>query len=102
MTKERVTVTSAQRREYAKLMVHEGYSNREIEKISGAGKSAVSRWKCQYKKELSGITPKDAAALTPEHRRIQELEKALRQAKKDNDTLKKAAAFFIRDNRSLS
>ncbi|MER2490816.1 hypothetical protein [Catenovulum sediminis] len=31
--------------EYAKLMVDEGYSNRQVEEIAGAGKSTVSRWK---------------------------------------------------------
>lgn len=101
MTKPRQTYSAEQKREYAKLMVHEGYSNQEIERISGACKSAIGRWKKQYQEELSGITPK-GSALTPEHQRIQALEKQLKRAQRDNEILKKATAFFIRDNRSLS
>ena len=36
-----------------------------------------------------------------EHQRIQELEKELWRARRDNEILKKAAAFFIRDNHGL-
>lgn len=39
--------------------------------------------------------------LPPENRRIQELEKQLAQAKSNNELLKKATAFFIRDNPAL-
>lgn len=96
--KTKVTVSAKQKLEYAKLMVDEGYSNRQVEEISGAGKSAVSRWKQQYIAELQGKTPSNSKALTPEQRRIQELEAQLKRAQRDNDILKKAAAFFILDN----
>ncbi len=96
--KTKVTLSAKQKLEYAKLMVDEGYSNRQIEEISGAGKSAVSRWKQQYIAELKGETPTSSKALTPEQRRIQELEAQLKRAQRDNDILKKAAAFFILDN----
>ena len=62
--------------------------------------SAVSRWKKQYEKELLGYTPSESA-LTPEHKRIQELEKALKRSERDIEILKKAAAFFIQDNPKL-
>ncbi|MBB1424814.1 transposase, partial [Pseudoalteromonas sp. SG43-7] len=64
----------------------------------GAGKSAVSRWKQQYLSELDGKSPGNVQALTPEQQRIQLLEKKLQRALRDNDILKKATAFFIRDN----
>ncbi|EWH11690.1 transposase IS3/IS911 [Catenovulum agarivorans DS-2] len=96
--KTKVTFSTKQKLEYAKLMVDEGYSNKQIEEISGAGKSAVSRWKQQYLAELQGKTPENSKALTPEQRRIQELEAQLKRAQRDNDILKKAAAFFILDN----
>lgn len=90
-----------QKLEYAKLMVEQGYTNKQIEDMSGAGKSAVSRWKQQYQEELAGTTPENAKALTSEQRQIQLLESQLRQALRDNEILKKAAAFFIRDNQNL-
>jgi len=100
--KPKVSFTPEQRLDYAKLMIDEGYSNKQVMEISGAGPSAVTRWKKQYLEELNGKTPEGKKAFTPEQQRIQELEKQLWRAKRDNDILKKAAAFFARDNNSLN
>jgi transposase len=62
--KQKVSLLVAQKLEYAKLMVNEGYSNKQIMEASGAGESAVSRWKKQYLAELSGQTPEGKKALT--------------------------------------
>lgn len=88
--KERITFTVEQKLDYAKLMVEEGYSNKQVMEISGAGDTAVSRWKRQYIAELGGKTPNGKKALTPEQQKIQSLEKQLWRAKRDNDILKKA------------
>jgi transposase len=95
--KQRLSFTVEQRRDYAKLMVEEGYSYKQIMEISGAGQTAVSRWKKQYIDELNGNTPTGKKALTAEHQEIQELKKQLWRAKRDNEILKKAAAIFIRE-----
>ncbi len=99
--KSKVTLSAQQKLEYAKLMVEEGYTNKQIEEMSGAGKSAVSRWKQQYLSELDGKSSGNVQALTPEQQRIQLLEKQLQRALRDNDILKKATDFFIRDNQNL-
>ena len=99
--KSKVTLSAQQKLEYVKLMVEEDYTNKQIEEMSGAGKSAVSRWKQQYLSELDGKSPGNVQALTPEQQRIQLLEKQLKRALRDNDILKKATAFFIRDNQNL-
>ena len=44
----KIPFTTEQRLDYAKLMVNEGYTNKQIMEISGAGDSAVRRWKKQY------------------------------------------------------
>jgi putative transposase len=44
--------------------------------------------------ELSGHTPQNANAITIDQQRIQLLEKQLKQAQRDNEILKKAAAFL--------
>jgi len=100
--KKPIKVTKEQKLEFAKLMIDDGYSILQIMEISGACKSAVSRWKQQYVNELNGKTPDNKVAITPEHQRIQELEKQLKRAQRDNDILKKAAAFFILENSNLS
>jgi transposase len=99
--KIRIKFTAAQKLEYAKLMVEEGYSNNQIIELSGASSSAVVRWKKQYLAEKSGEISPNLVALDPQIRRIQELENQLAEAQKDNEILKKATAFFIRDNPAL-
>lgn len=99
--KQRLNFTPEQKLDYVKLMLEEGYTNKQIVDISGACSSAVTRWKRQYLDELNGKTPQ-AKAMTEDQRIIQDLRKQLAQAQRDNDILKKAAAFFIRDNKQLS
>jgi transposase len=54
--KPRTTFTIEQKLDYAKLMVNENYINKQIMEISGAGPTAVTRWKKQYLAELNGQT----------------------------------------------
>ncbi len=100
--KVKITISASQKLEYAKLMVEEGYTNKKIQEISGACSSAIARWKKQYKAEIAGHTPEKSNAITPDQQRIQQLEKQLKQSQRDNEILKKAAAFFIRDNQNLN
>lgn len=99
--KERSKFTPAQKLEYAKLMVEESYSNQQIMTLSGAGSSAVTRWKKQYVTEKAGDVMSGKTPLDPDKRRIKELEKQLADSKMDVALLKKATAFFIRDNPGL-
>ena len=93
--KQRLSFTIEQRRDYAKLMVEEGYTYKQIMDVSGAGQTAVSRWKKQYLEEINGKTPEGAQAMTAEQQEIQRLKKELWRAKRDNEILKKAAAIFV-------
>jgi transposase len=100
--KTRVTFTAEQKLEYAKLMINEGYTNKQIRDISGAGETAASRWKKQYLGEIDGHPPQGKKALTSEQQKIQELEKQLWRAKRDNEILKKAAGIDARESSSLN
>jgi len=99
--KSRIKITPDQKLEYAKLMVDEHYTNQQIIELSGAGPTAVSRWKKQYLAEQRGEVAEGKTALNADKRRIQELEKQLADSKMDVVLLKKATAFFIRDNPAL-
>lgn len=96
--KPRVIFTTEQKLDYARLMVDEGYSNKQIIEISGACSSAVVRWKRQYLAELNGETLTNGKAMTLEQQEIQSLKKQLWRAKRDNEILKKATALFATDN----
>lgn len=99
--KTRLNYTPKQRYEYARLMVEEHYSNQQIMDISGAGSTAVARWKKQYLEEQRGEFSEDKAPLDPDKRLIEELKKELAESREDVRLLKKATALFIRDNPNL-
>ena len=96
--KDRVNFSTEQKLEYVRLIVDNGYSNQQVQDISGASASAIVRWKRQYLSEKSGATPTIGNAITPEQIRIKELEKQLYRAKRDIDILKKASALFIQNH----
>ncbi|SMM97754.1 Mobile element protein [uncultured Candidatus Thioglobus sp.] len=98
--KERINLTIEQKLDYAKLMVHENYTNKKIMAISGAGPSAITRWKKQYLAEINGQTPESGKAMTPEQQEIQSLKKQLWRSQRDNEILKKATALFAVDNQN--
>ena len=54
----------------------------------------MSRWVAQLKQEHGGITP-TSKAMTPEQKRIQELEAKIKQIEWENDILKKASALLM-------
>jgi transposase len=99
--KARQTFSPAQKLEYAKLMVEENYTIQQVMDLSSAGSTAVSRWKHQYLAEQRGEVVEGKTALDTDKRRIQELEKQLAASRMDVALLKKATAFFIRDNPAL-
>ncbi len=99
--KPRKEFTPDQRLEYAKLMVEEQYTTRQVMDLSGAGPTAVARWKNQYLAEQRGEVTQGKVALDSDKRRIQELEKQLADSRMDVALLKKATAFFIRENPAL-
>jgi len=86
--------TPAFKLEIAQLMVEENYSIKQACEASGAGETAVKRWKQQYLAERAGKPLPTAQALTPEQREIQQLEQRIRQLETEQDILKKASAFF--------
>ena len=96
--KQRINFIIEQKLDYAKLMVNENYTNKQIIEISGAGPTAISRWKKQYLAELDGQTPQSGKAMTPEQQEIQSLKKQLWRARRDNEILKKATALFAVDS----
>jgi transposase len=63
----------------------------------GVSKSTMENWVRQLRQERQGNTPK-GSALTAEQRRIQELEKRLRQVEMEKEILKKATALLMSDS----
>jgi transposase len=79
--------------------VQDKSTNRQVMDLSGAGATAVSRWRSQYLAQQRGEVVQGKVALDSDKRGIQMLEKQLADSKRDIVLLKKA--FFIRDNPAL-
>ncbi|MCL1148522.1 transposase [Shewanella marinintestina] len=81
----------------ANLVINQGYTIREACQATGVGPTAMRRWVIQLKQEFEGITP-TANAMTPEQKRIQELEAQIKKIEWEKDILKKATALLMQDS----
>jgi transposase len=88
---ERKHFSSAFKLEIAKLMVEENHSIKQTCDISGAGVTAVKRWKQQYLAEKAGKPLPNMQALTPDQQEIQQLKRRIKQLETEKDILKKPA-----------
>jgi transposase len=61
------------------------------------GKSTVDKWVRQLRKERDGIAVK-ASPISPEMRRIKELERENQRLKMEKEILKKATALLMSDS----
>ena len=95
--KTRRTFTPEFRLEVAQLVVNQGYSIREASKAMDVGKSTVDKWVRQLKDELNGVSTRPNA-LTPDQRKIKELEKKIRLIEEEKEILKKATALLMSDS----
>ena len=86
-------LSSELERECAELVLNYGYAHKDAAKTMNVSILSIQRWVTQYRKARQGITPK-SSAMTPEQKRIQALEKQVKQLQSDNQLLKKASAFF--------
>lgn len=85
------------RQEVAELVIDKDYSVREAAEAMGVGKSTVDKWVRQLRKERDGHKVK-ASPISPEQRRIKELERENQQLRVEKEILKKATALLMSDS----
>ena len=84
--------------EAAGLVLDQGYSIPEAGKSMGVGPTALRRWVEQLRSERGGTTPLRSKAMTPEQKRIQDLEAQVRRLEREKEILKKATALLMSDS----
>jgi len=84
------------------MVLDGGQSVPEVCQILGIGRTALRRWVEQVRQEREGKVPARAKAITPDQRRIEEMEALVRQKDRDLDILKKASALLLRDSKDHS
>jgi transposase len=101
MTRSRRTFSPEFKMEAAQLVVDHNYTLKAACEAMGVGKSTMEYWVRQLREELQGKTP-TASAITPDQRRIQELEKQVRRLETEKEILKKATALLMSDSLNSS
>lgn len=97
MTKrQRRTFSAEFKIDAASLVLDQGYSIPEAANSMGVGETALRRWVDQLKVERDGVTP-STKALTPEQKKIQELEARINRLEREKSILKKATALLMSD-----
>jgi len=92
----RRTYTAEFKDEAARLVIQDRRSFRDVATSLGVDVSSLRAW--VVKARQNGVQPDPAAAKDPAQR-LRELEAENRRLRTDNEILKKAAAFFARENR---
>lgn len=96
--KTRPTFTPEFRLESAQLVVDQKYSVKEAAQAMGVGKSTMDKWVRQLKAERSGGQVGTAAPMTPDQRKIRELENRIKRVELEKEILKKATALLMSDS----
>jgi len=86
------------KQEAASLVLDQDYSVDDACEAMGVGDTSMRRWVSQLNEERHGITPVGSKAITPDQRRIQELEAKIRRIEMEKDILKKATALLMSDS----
>ncbi|MDO6443457.1 IS3 family transposase [Marinobacter sp. 2_MG-2023] len=88
MTRKRRSFSPEFKQEAASLVLDQGHTIPQASVSLGIGASAIRRWVNQLTEERDGVTLK-GKALTPEQRRIQELEARCKRLEQEKDIPKK-------------
>lgn len=83
--------------EAAQLVLDQSYSIGEAASAMNVGKSTMDKWVRQLKSERNG-TASHLNAITPDQRKIQELEKRIKRIELEKEILKKATALLMSDS----
>ena len=83
--------------EAANLVVEQNYTVQDASKAMNVGYSTMQRWVRQLRQEHQGIAT-HPTALTPDQRKIKQLEKRIKQIEMEKDILKKATALLMSDS----
>lgn len=101
MTKKRRSYTPEYKLEAASLVLEQDYSVPEAARSLGLNENVLRRWVNQLRDERLGSTP-TGKALTPEQRRIKELEAQVDRLQREKTILKKATALLRSDEMNRS
>ena len=95
--KTRRTFTPEFKLKAAQLVAEQNYSIREAASAMNVGKSTMDKWVRQLRSERQGVS-NHPTAITPDQRKIKELEKTIKRIEMEKEILKKATALLMSDS----
>jgi transposase len=84
------------KREAVGLVVDQGYSKAEAGRSLDVNPNLIRRWQREFEAEGCDAFP-GQGKLTPDQKRIRDLEAENRRLRMEKDILKKATAFFVQE-----
>jgi transposase len=103
MSKPRKKYTKEEKLELVKLSLNEDESVKNLAIRFDVSENTIYNWRSQYLKTKEDSFPGNGnKTMTESERKIQELEKALREAQLERDILKKAVGIFSKSERKFS
>lgn len=96
MKRSRRSFSTEFKHDAATLVLDQGYSVTEACRSLDVGETALRRWVEQLRAERGGVAP-TSKAMTTEQKRIQELERQVRDLETEKRILKKATALLMSD-----
>jgi len=103
MSKLRKSYTKEEKLEVVKLSLNDDQSIQSLAKRFGISVGAIYNWRSKYLKNPETAFPgKGNKEMTASERKIQELEKRLREAELERDILKKAVGIFSKNDKKFS
>ena len=84
------------KREAVGLVVDQGYSKAEAGRSLDVNPNLIRRWQREFEAEGNVAFP-GQGKLTPDQKRIRDLEKENRRLRMEKDILKKATVFFVQE-----
>ena len=97
MKKQRRTHSREFKQEAVSLVVEQGYSCAEAGRSLGVNGALIGRWKRELEGDTSEVFP-GKGKRTADQQRIHELETENRRLRMEKEILKKATAFFVKEN----
>jgi transposase len=78
------------------LVIDQGYSKAEAGRSLDVNPGLIRRWVREFEREAVGAFP-GQGKLTPDQKRIRDLEAENRRLRMEKDILKKATVFFVQE-----
>ena len=98
MRKKRRTFTKQFKEEAVRLLESDSRSIEQVAKEIGVAESVLHRWRNELRGAPTPVDVADSEALSPtEKAELVRLRKEVRRLRMERDILKKAAAFFAKD-----